>query len=85
MQFCSLFDDPDREERALYAKYWQNKLHSNKELSFPDDLVEEIATMTDKFSFAYLKEALFVQVSALTVYGFAHVLQCLFTCHSCGY
>ncbi|KAF8917862.1 P-loop containing nucleoside triphosphate hydrolase protein [Mucidula mucida] len=59
-----LFDDPDREERALYAKYWQNKLHSNKELSFPDDLVEEIATMTDKFSFAYLKEAF---VSSLVI------------------
>lgn len=54
----SLFDDPDRDERALYAKYWQNKLKSNKEIDFPDALVDEVAEMTAKFSFAYLKEAL---------------------------
>ncbi|KAF9028433.1 P-loop containing nucleoside triphosphate hydrolase protein [Hymenopellis radicata] len=59
-----LFDDPDREERKMYAKYWQNKLRSNKDLSFPDDLVEELATITNKFSFAYLKE---VFVSSLVI------------------
>ncbi|PCH41484.1 nucleoside triphosphate hydrolase protein [Wolfiporia cocos MD-104 SS10] len=52
-----LFDDPDREERALYAKYWQQKLASNKSISFPDSLVDDVATWTPKFSFAYLKEA----------------------------
>ncbi|CAK5275495.1 unnamed protein product, partial [Mycena citricolor] len=31
-----LFDDPDNEERALYAKYWQNKLRKNQEIEFPD-------------------------------------------------
>ncbi|KAI0082447.1 P-loop containing nucleoside triphosphate hydrolase protein [Panus rudis PR-1116 ss-1] len=52
-----LFDDPDQEERALYAKFWQDKLKSNKGIDFPDSLVQEVAKATDKFSFAYLKEA----------------------------
>jgi hypothetical protein len=58
--FVSLFDDPDRDSRALYAKYWQDKLKNNKDISYPDSLVDEVASSTDKFSFAYLKEALFV-------------------------
>ncbi|KZT13053.1 P-loop containing nucleoside triphosphate hydrolase protein [Laetiporus sulphureus 93-53] len=58
------FDDPDEEERALYAKYWQNKLKSNESIEFPDSLVHEIAVETNKFSFAYLKEAF---VSALVL------------------
>ncbi|EGO27875.1 hypothetical protein SERLADRAFT_346820 [Serpula lacrymans var. lacrymans S7.9] len=53
-----LFDDPDLEERVLYAKFWQNKLKANKRVSFPDTLVEEAAASTDQFSYAYLKEAL---------------------------
>ncbi|KAK7695747.1 hypothetical protein QCA50_000384 [Cerrena zonata] len=51
------FDDPDEDERKLYAKYWQNKLKSNKQIDFPDSLVNEIAAGTARFSFAYLKEA----------------------------
>ncbi|KAI0921649.1 hypothetical protein AcW1_004439 [Taiwanofungus camphoratus] len=58
------FDDPDLEERVLYAKYWQSKLRTNKSISFPDGLVNEIATATEKFSFAYLKE---VFVSSLVL------------------
>jgi hypothetical protein len=52
-----LFDDPDREARVLYAKYWQGKLKDNKDISYPDSLVDEIVDSTEKFSFAYLKEA----------------------------
>jgi len=37
--------------------YWQNKLKGNKEIDYPDSLVDKIAGATDKFSFAYLKEA----------------------------
>ncbi|KAG6833925.1 hypothetical protein H0H87_007936 [Tephrocybe sp. NHM501043] len=51
------FDDPDLEGRTLYAKYWQNKLKDNKNISFTDNLVNTIATATEIFSFAYLKEA----------------------------
>ena len=54
----SLFDNPTRSERALYAKYWQNKLIENHDVDFPDSLIEEVADATAKFSFAYLKEAL---------------------------
>ncbi|EPQ59004.1 P-loop containing nucleoside triphosphate hydrolase protein [Gloeophyllum trabeum ATCC 11539] len=61
-----LFDDPDLEERTLYCKYWQKKLERNKAVDFPDDLVYEIAKLTDKFSFAYLKEA-FVSTLVLLV------------------
>lgn len=60
MSSSRLFDDPDRDERALYAKYWQHKLKGNKDVEFPDTLVDEIASSTNKFSFAYLKEALCV-------------------------
>ncbi|KAJ7368476.1 P-loop containing nucleoside triphosphate hydrolase protein [Mycena albidolilacea] len=62
------FDDPTREERVLYVKYWQDKLESNKEIEFPDALVDEVADMTDQFSFAYLKEA-FVS-SLVTLAGY---------------
>ena len=58
----SLFDNPDREERILYAKYWQKKLVDNRNISFPDTLVWTVADATDKFSFAYLKEALYVAI-----------------------
>ncbi|KAJ7240302.1 P-loop containing nucleoside triphosphate hydrolase protein [Mycena haematopus] len=51
------FDDPTREERVLYVQYWQNKLKGNKEVDFPDTLVDEVADQTEQFSFAYLKEA----------------------------
>ncbi|EIN10929.1 P-loop containing nucleoside triphosphate hydrolase protein [Punctularia strigosozonata HHB-11173 SS5] len=51
------FKDPEKDERALYCKYWQSKLASSKSISFPDSLVTEIAEETDRFSFAYLKEA----------------------------
>ncbi|KAF8195709.1 P-loop containing nucleoside triphosphate hydrolase protein [Mycena galopus ATCC 62051] len=51
------FDDPTWEERVLYVKYWQNKLKDNKDIDFPNTLVDEVADETKDFSFAYLKEA----------------------------
>lgn len=44
----------------LYAQYWQKKLKGNKNVPFPDELVEDVASLTCGFSFAYLKECLFV-------------------------
>lgn len=64
----SKFDDPDQEERTLYAQYWQKKLKKNKAVSFPDELVANIAQATDGFSFAYLKEALYVLHVYVTLY-----------------
>ncbi|KIK82312.1 hypothetical protein PAXRUDRAFT_832276 [Paxillus rubicundulus Ve08.2h10] len=52
-----LFDDPDPKERALYARYWRDKLKDNNEISFPDSLIDEVTNVTQGFSFAYLKEA----------------------------
>jgi len=50
------FEDPDRDERLLYTKYWQGKLINNDEVEFPDRLAVEVADLTYGFSFAYLKE-----------------------------
>ncbi|KAI0053596.1 P-loop containing nucleoside triphosphate hydrolase protein [Auriscalpium vulgare] len=52
-----LYDDPSRDARVLYVQYWQGKLKDNDKVDFPDGLVQEIADLTDRFSFAYLKEA----------------------------
>ena len=56
----SLFDDPKRDSRLVYAQYWQNKLKESEYISFPDDLATSIADKTEGFSFAYLKEILCV-------------------------
>lgn len=54
----SEFPNPSHSERRQYAVYWQRKLSSNPDIQFPDSLLDEVADKTDKFSFAYLKEAL---------------------------
>jgi len=62
-----LFDNPDWEERKLYAKYWQKKLANNKKIAFPDSLVEDVSSRTADFSFAYLKEAFVSSLVLLAV------------------
>ncbi|KAH8113220.1 P-loop containing nucleoside triphosphate hydrolase protein [Phellopilus nigrolimitatus] len=62
------FGDPDRDERLLYAKYWQNKLINNDKVEFSDALAIEVSDITYGFSFAYLKEA-FVSSLVLLVSG----------------
>lgn len=52
-----LFPDPDLEQRIKYCQFWQNKLKDNKDIEFPDLLLEPIAKLTDGFSFAYIQEA----------------------------
>lgn len=39
--------------------YWQTKL-SSEEIDFPGHLVDQVAQLTDGFSFPYLNEALYV-------------------------
>lgn len=63
----SEFNDPDGEERTLYVRYWQKKLENNNDISFPEDLVKEVVDSTNLFSFAYLKEALYVPFLVLFV------------------
>lgn len=54
----SSFPNPSKSERRQYAQYWQDKLASNKAIEFPDELLDQFAERTDKFSFAYMKEVL---------------------------
>ncbi|RYP25541.1 hypothetical protein DL767_008351 [Monosporascus sp. MG133] len=56
---------PAHAERATYARYWKTKLDKSPRVDFPEDACDFIATITDGFSFAYLKE-LFV-VTLLTI------------------
>ena len=62
------FTLPAARERAQYCDYWASKLSKNKSISFPPSLSHAIASITDGFSFAYLKEtfiaALLVLVAA---------------------
>ncbi|WWC66134.1 uncharacterized protein I206_100034 [Kwoniella pini CBS 10737] len=51
------FPNPSRDQRRDYAIWWQDRLHDNKEINFPDSLLDEFADKTDDFSFAYMKEA----------------------------
>lgn len=51
------FPNPTEGERRDYAVYWQTKLNGTEGIDFPDELLDEFAGKTDKFSFAYMKEA----------------------------
>ncbi|GAB7355805.1 hypothetical protein MBLNU459_g6481t1 [Dothideomycetes sp. NU459] len=59
------FPDPNEEQRAAYARFWQGKLKDNKELEFPDEMCNAIAKITDGFSFAYMQEAFVAALLAL--------------------
>lgn len=61
------FNDPTMSERILYCQYWKKKLASNKSIAFSKALVEHIASITDGFSFAYLKEAFVSSLVSLAV------------------
>lgn len=54
----SSFPNPTKDQRIDYARYWQDKLKDNHDIEFPDALLDEFASKTDDFSFAYMKEAL---------------------------
>jgi transitional endoplasmic reticulum ATPase len=64
------FKLPGVAERTLYAEYWQQKLaRKNPGLEFPDEVCDVVASLTEGFSFAYLKE-LFVMSLLSLVRGF---------------
>lgn len=50
------FDMPGRVQREMYARYWNSKLVGNAALEFPEEACAIIATLTEDFTFAYLKE-----------------------------
>lgn len=59
------FPDPNEEQRAAYAHFWQGKLKDNEDIEFPDELCKAIAGITDGFSFAYMQEAFVAALLAL--------------------
>jgi len=62
-----LFPLPVLAERVQYCEFWRNKLRSNKDIEFPKQLSRAIARITDKFSFAYMKEAFLATLLKLKV------------------
>lgn len=60
-----LFPNPNEPQRVAYAQYWQKKLESNKDITFPDALCGAIASITDGFSFAYIQEAMVASLLAI--------------------
>ncbi|KAL9596921.1 MAG: hypothetical protein Q9219_005484 [cf. Caloplaca sp. 3 TL-2023] len=64
-----LFPLPSLPQRTQYARYWRSKLASNPEIEFPDWLCGKVAGITDRFSFAYMKEAFVASLLRLLVGG----------------
>jgi transitional endoplasmic reticulum ATPase len=62
------FKAPSEAERNLYAQYWQQKLKSNEDIDFSDEVCRVVAESTEGFTFAYLKE-LFVQTLLMHITG----------------
>ncbi|KAL8934671.1 MAG: hypothetical protein Q9216_005791 [Gyalolechia sp. 2 TL-2023] len=62
-----LYPLPNLPERIKYCQYWRSKLSSNPEIKFPEALCTKIAEITDKFSFAYMKEAFVASLLKLLV------------------
>ncbi|KAK3068483.1 hypothetical protein LTR53_013900 [Teratosphaeriaceae sp. CCFEE 6253] len=47
---------PGHRERVLYGEFWRKKLAQRRDLGFSDEVCDIVATLTEDFSFAYLKE-----------------------------
>lgn len=50
------FKVPDHDGRTEYCRYWSRKFTHSGTVDFPDDTCPIIASLTEDFSFAYLKE-----------------------------
>lgn len=60
-----LFPLPSEAERIMYCDYWREKLKSKPSIKFPKKLSPAIASITQDFSFAYLKEAFVATLLAI--------------------
>lgn len=60
-----LFPLPSEDERVLYCEYWRQKLKNKPAIQFPKKLCPAIASITEDFSFAYLKEAFVATLLAI--------------------
>lgn len=47
---------PAHAERAEYARYWRKKLDGSGDVDLPDEACDFIAQITERYSFAYMKE-----------------------------
>jgi transitional endoplasmic reticulum ATPase len=66
------FKLPDENERALYSRFWMNKVNSSGIADFPEELCSIVAKLTGGFSFAYLKELFVSCLAALARDGTIH-------------
>jgi transitional endoplasmic reticulum ATPase len=62
------FQVPSFTEREAYVDYWRTKLDKNTSIHFEEDIIPIVATLTDGFSYAYLKE-LFVMTLLIVARG----------------
>lgn len=60
-----LFPLPSENERTMYCDYWREKLKDKPLIQFPKKLSPAIASITQDFSFAYLKEAFVATLLAI--------------------
>jgi transitional endoplasmic reticulum ATPase len=60
------FSLPSEDERLAYCRYWRQKFIDSDEVDFPEEICHAVAKLTEKFTFAYLKE-LFVSSLLLLV------------------
>ncbi|KAL9129775.1 MAG: hypothetical protein Q9175_007204, partial [Cornicularia normoerica] len=60
-----LFPLPSEAERIMYCDYWREKLKNKPSIKFPKKLSSAIASITQDFSFAYLKEAFVATLLAI--------------------
>ena len=60
------FSLPNEDERLAYCHYWRQKFIDSEEVDFPEEICHVVAKLTEKFTFAYLKE-LFVSSLLLLV------------------
>lgn len=61
------FNIPCESEREAYCQFWRKKLLDSDMVEFPEEMCTIVAKLTERFSFAYLKE-LFV-IALLAVAG----------------
>ncbi|KAM0718421.1 hypothetical protein Q7P37_005491 [Cladosporium fusiforme] len=62
------FDLPNEDERLAYCRYWRQKFNDSDALDFPDEICPVVAKLTERLTFAYLKE-LFLSSLLLLVGG----------------
>jgi len=72
-----LYPNPNFEQRVQYAQFWRKKLLGDKnsgeiKISFPEEMCEAAAEITDKFSFAYIQEAFVASLLVIATGDIGH-------------